>query len=246
MRRYRDCRSNTCRASRSSWCSSTFPAARDPLAQPCAHYGWSELTGAVERRAPARQLERTLEEALPQARSRDGAVAQSEAQRLAFWRLRETIPEAQTRAGGSLKHDMSVPVSAVATLLEQGIAAALAIAPQARVCAYGHVGDGNLHFNFQAPAGQSLQAFVDTHGAAISEGLVRARRRARGQRVRRARRRTAQAYAARALRRSGCARPDAHAETRTRPARSDEPGQGVVTGAAAAALAGGIAPFTSL
>jgi len=116
-------------------------------------------------------LEQALADALAAGTVLDGTLAQSEDQRRAFWRLRETIPEAQTRAGGSLKHDVSVPVSAVATLLARGMQAARAIAPQARVCAYGHVGDGNLHFNFQAPPGQSLEAFVAAHGAAISSAL---------------------------------------------------------------------------
>jgi FAD/FMN-containing dehydrogenase len=71
----------------------------------------------------------------------------------------------------SLKHDVSVPVSAVATLLAEGTAAGRAIEPAVRVCAYGHVGDGNLHFNFMAPAGQSLQEFAAQHGAAISDAL---------------------------------------------------------------------------
>ena len=83
----------------------------------------------------------------------------------------QTTQYPATRAGGSLKHDVSVPVSAIPDLLEEGAAAARAIAPDVRVCAYGHVGDGNLHFNFHAPAGETLQAFVDRHGAAISHAL---------------------------------------------------------------------------
>jgi FAD/FMN-containing dehydrogenase len=64
-----------------------------------------------------------------------------------------------------------VPVSAVPRLLEEGAAAARAIAPEVRLCAYGHVGDGNLHFNFQAPAGQGLAEFTARHGERISEAI---------------------------------------------------------------------------
>jgi FAD/FMN-containing dehydrogenase len=145
--------------------------ARDPLDAVHAHYALVEVASAAADDSVSTGLERALAQALDDGDVLDAAVAQNEDQRRAFWRLRETIPEAQTRAGGSLKHDVSVPVSAVAGLLEDGSIAARAIAPDVRICAYGHVGDGNLHFNFQAPAGQSLDAFVDAHGAAISAAL---------------------------------------------------------------------------
>jgi FAD/FMN-containing dehydrogenase len=148
-----------------------IPGTRDPLDAPRDHYVLTELMSTAPDQSLQTTLEQTLADALAAGMVLDGAIAQSEDQRRALWRLRETIPEAQTRAGGSLKHDVSVPVSAVAALLGRGTQAALALAPHARVCAYGHVGDGNLHFNFQAPAGQSLDAFVGQHGAAISSAL---------------------------------------------------------------------------
>jgi FAD/FMN-containing dehydrogenase len=148
-----------------------IPGARDPLGAPHSHYALIELASATSEDAQTTILEQALEQALEHGEIADAAVAHSEDQRRAFWRLRETIPEAQTRAGGSLKHDVSVPVSAVSELLERGSAVARAIAPGVRICAYGHVGDGNLHFNFQAPADQALPAFVDAHGAAISNAL---------------------------------------------------------------------------
>jgi FAD/FMN-containing dehydrogenase len=148
-----------------------IPGTRDPLQRRCEHHALIELASAAPDDPLEARLERTLEHALDAGEIVDAAVAQSEDQRRAFWRLRETIPEAQTRAGGSLKHDVSVPVSAVPALLAEGSAAARAIAPGVRVCAYGHVGDGNLHFNFQAPAGEMLQSFVDRHGEALSGAL---------------------------------------------------------------------------
>ncbi len=148
-----------------------LPNARDPLDAPHAHYALVEAASAAAGEAVSAALEHALAQSLEEGDVLDAAVAQNEEQRRALWRLRENIPEAQTRAGGSLKHDVSVPISAVARLLEEGSAAARALAPDVRICAYGHVGDGNLHFNFQPPAGQSLESFRDAHGAAISAAL---------------------------------------------------------------------------
>ncbi|EQD29214.1 protein containing FAD-linked oxidase, partial [mine drainage metagenome] len=73
-------------------------------------------------------------------------------ERLAFWRLRETIPEAQRLDGASLKHDISVPVAAIPEFIERAGAWLHESVPDGRLIAYGHVGDGNLHFNLnQAP-----------------------------------------------------------------------------------------------
>jgi FAD/FMN-containing dehydrogenase len=148
-----------------------IPGTRDPLARDCEHHALIELASTAADDALEARLERVLEQALDAGEILDAAVAQSEEQRRAFWRLRETIPEAQTRAGGSLKHDVSVPVSGVPILLAEGSAAARAIAPAVRVCAYGHVGDGNLHFNFQPPPGETLQTFADRHGEQLSSAL---------------------------------------------------------------------------
>ena len=98
----------------------------------------------------------------------DAVVASSERQRRAFWRLREAIPEAEKRAGRSVKHDVSVPLAslgAFARALENETRAAF---PEARLSVYGHVGDGNLHFNVLAPAGADPVAFRARHAASIS------------------------------------------------------------------------------
>ncbi|RYG64574.1 hydroxyacid dehydrogenase, partial [bacterium] len=77
----------------------------------------------------------------------------------ALWRLRESVPEAQRHAGGSLKHDVSVPVSALPRLIREGTALAERLAPEGFVVAYGHVGDGNLHFNLNQRRGADPAAF---------------------------------------------------------------------------------------
>ncbi|MBV1704768.1 MAG: FAD-binding oxidoreductase, partial [Hyphomicrobiales bacterium] len=90
----------------------------------------------------------------------DATVAASEARRAALWRLREFLPEAQKPQGGSIKHDVSVPVSKTPELIERASAAALRVVPDARVCAFGHLGDGNVHFNVSQPVGADKAAFL--------------------------------------------------------------------------------------
>jgi len=88
----------------------------------------------------------------------EAAFAESLAQREAMWRLRESVPEAQRHEGASIKHDVAVPVAALPEFLEQAAAAVARVAPNARLVAYGHVGDGNLHFNLSEPAGGTNRA----------------------------------------------------------------------------------------
>jgi FAD/FMN-containing dehydrogenase len=77
-----------------------------------------------------------------------------------MWKLRESIPEAQRRHGASLKHDVSVPVSEIPTLIERGSALMARFAPEGDVLAYGHAGDGNLHFNISQKPGADPAAFM--------------------------------------------------------------------------------------
>ena len=90
----------------------------------------------------------------------DATIAESEAQAGALWRLRETIPEAQRHAGESIKHDISVPVSQVPALLDRGAELLARLVPDGRVIAFGHMGDGNVHFNLSQRAGGDGAAFA--------------------------------------------------------------------------------------
>ena len=74
--------------------------------------------------------------------------------------MRESVPEAQRAEGASIKHDVSVPVASLPAFMEEATAAVLAIVPTARMVTYGHVGDGNLHFNVSEPAGGDRAAFL--------------------------------------------------------------------------------------
>jgi FAD/FMN-containing dehydrogenase len=106
-----------------------------------------------------------LEEALGEAWERDllldAAIAQSEAQRAAFWRIREDTPEANRRRGAVVSCDVSVPLAAMPALIERGRAAVAAVDPGLCINSFGHVGDGNLHFNVFPPRGQTREAWRD-------------------------------------------------------------------------------------
>ena len=82
----------------------------------------------------------------------DGVIAQTSEQARALWQIREGVPEAETRAGPSIKHDVSVPVAMIPALIEEGTALLERLYPGSRPVPFGHLGDGNLHFNLCAPA----------------------------------------------------------------------------------------------
>jgi D-lactate dehydrogenase (cytochrome) len=102
-----------------------------------------------------------LETALERELVLEGVMAESEDQANRLWRLRETIPEAQKRAGGSIKHDVSIPVSRVPEFIARAGAAVTARMPGIHVCAFGHVGDGNVHYNLTQPDGMKKADFLN-------------------------------------------------------------------------------------
>lgn len=91
----------------------------------------------------------------------DAALAATIEQRAAFWRLREELPNSQKPQGGSIKHDVSTPLGAIPAFLIEATAAVTAFMPGARVVAFGHLGDGNIHFNVSQPVGADTAAFLD-------------------------------------------------------------------------------------
>jgi FAD/FMN-containing dehydrogenase len=97
-------------------------------------------------------LEFVLEAALEAGLISDAAVAESEAQRQAIWKLREEHAEAQKREGASVKNDVSVPVSRVPDLIARASSACEALIPGVRPVPFGHLGDGNIHFNLEQPS----------------------------------------------------------------------------------------------
>jgi FAD/FMN-containing dehydrogenase len=116
-------------------------------------------------------LENALAAVLASGLVQDAVIAQSESQRRQLWRLRESIPAAEKLLGGSVKHDVSVPLGAMADYLARARAALAQRWPQARLSVYGHVGDGNVHFNVLAPLADDAAQFKAGEGEAISAVL---------------------------------------------------------------------------
>ncbi len=151
-----------------------IPDTADPLAAPAPWYVLVEATGGAK--FPLKQVvEEALGEAMTDALVGDAVIAESQAQRAALWRLRESLSEAQKKEGASLKHDVSVPVTAIPDFLARAITAVLKIVPDARPVPFGHLGDGNIHFNFSAPKGADGRAFAARRGdvARIVHDIVR-------------------------------------------------------------------------
>jgi FAD/FMN-containing dehydrogenase len=104
-----------------------------------------------------------LEDALATGQVVDGALAASEAQRALFWSLRESIPVAMIETPGSLKSDTAVPVAALVEFVERARAAVDAVVPDCVPVPFGHVGDGNIHFNVLPPPGMPAERFAERH-----------------------------------------------------------------------------------
>jgi FAD/FMN-containing dehydrogenase len=105
-------------------------------------------------------LEAILEKALEDSVVQDAAIAESEAQRAAIWKLREEHSEAQKREGASVKNDVSVPVSKVPAFIRKATASCERLMPGVRVVPFGHMGDGNIHFNLEQPPGADPAWFL--------------------------------------------------------------------------------------
>ena len=130
-----------------------IPCVVDPLSDPSPWYVLCEMSSARAETPLAHILEETLGAALVKGWVTDATIAQNERERAGFWRLREAIPEAQRKDGHSLKHDISVPVSQVPRFIQVAGDWVAQHVPQGVLVAYGHLGDGNLHFNINQRAG---------------------------------------------------------------------------------------------
>jgi FAD/FMN-containing dehydrogenase len=122
-------------------------ASSDPFDRSYPWYALLEVSLTRNDAGSREHIEEQLAAAMSAGEVSDAALAASEAQRGAFWRLRETIPEAQRHEGASVKHDISVTTSELPHFIVEASAAVTQILPGSRIIAYGHLGDGNLHFN---------------------------------------------------------------------------------------------------
>ncbi|GLK69959.1 FAD-binding oxidoreductase [Ancylobacter dichloromethanicus] len=137
-----------------------MPGAVRPLANTYEWYVLAELSSPTRAFDLGALLEEGLAAAMEAGEVLDAVIAASEAQAANLWRLREDMSEAQKHEGGSIKHDVSVPVSRVPEFLERALPACLAALPGLRPCPFGHVGDGNIHFNLSQPEGMEKAAFI--------------------------------------------------------------------------------------
>jgi len=141
-----------------------IPNARDPLAGKPAWQVLIELSGARDDLSAS--LEQALQEAAADGLVDDAALATSEAQTVALWALRENVSEAQKIEGVSIKHDIAVPVSRIAEFIARADAALLVAFPEVRIVCFGHIGDGNLHYNQSKSDVQSNSEFIAQTAAA--------------------------------------------------------------------------------
>ncbi|GEO84088.1 MULTISPECIES: FAD-binding oxidoreductase [Alphaproteobacteria] len=137
-----------------------IPGVRDPLSSPHDWYALIDISTSDSAETAETMINTLLEEAFEAGLIEDAAIASSLAQQTAFWHLRESMSEAQKPEGGSIKHDVSVPVSRVPRFLAEADAAVLALMPDARICAFGHLGDGNIHYNISQPVGADKAGFI--------------------------------------------------------------------------------------
>jgi FAD/FMN-containing dehydrogenase len=134
-------------------------ASRDPLASAYPWYVLIELSSQAHS-----GLRDVMEEILSQGHDKglvlDAAIADSLEQGKAFWRIRELFGEVQRHIGASIKHDVSVPVAAVPAFIAEADAAVAKFIPGSRTLPFGHVGDGNIHYNVMQPAGADKEKFL--------------------------------------------------------------------------------------
>lgn len=146
------------------------PDIRDPLPSQSEWRVLIELS--LPRPDGARDMmESLLAEAAEAGLILDATIADSEAQKAMLWKIRESVPVAEKAHGKALKHDVSVPVSRVAEFLERGEALVRQMAPQCDLIAFGHVGDGNIHFNVAAPKVADVDAYLEGEGLGVSKAI---------------------------------------------------------------------------
>ena len=144
-----------------------FPA----LPQPLADAPWTVLLEQSDNEGEAQaraRFEALLEAAMEAGCIDDAVVAESLTQSQALWHLRESIPLAQAQEGPNIKHDIALPVSAIPDFVAHTDAALAQAFPGMRLVNFGHLGDGNLHYNVQAPPGQPAAAFMERHEHAVN------------------------------------------------------------------------------
>jgi len=137
-----------------------FPKYRDPMAGQHDWYVLMDLSGSSDDGTIRALAERELGSAIETGIVEDVVIAESIGQSRGFWAMREDLPETQRLEGGSIKHDVSVPIARIPELIARGNAAVEKLMPGIRPLPFGHFGDGNLHYNMSQPVGMEQSAFL--------------------------------------------------------------------------------------
>ncbi len=135
-------------------------AVRDPLENAYPWYALIELSSVRSETDAQQMMEAILEQGFESGLVQDAAIAQNGAQADMFWKMREEMSPAQKPEGGSIKHDISVPVASIPAFIAEAAVAVEEMIPGARVVCFGHIGDGNLHYNVSQPLGAEKAAFL--------------------------------------------------------------------------------------
>jgi FAD/FMN-containing dehydrogenase len=144
-----------------------LPANRRPLSEASPYYVLLESSDFESEAHASERFEALLGEAMEAGDVTDAAIAGSIAQSRAFWAIRESIPEAQALEGRNIKHDIAVPISSIGRFIDETNAAIERDFPGVRMVVFGHLGDGNLHYNVSPAPGVSPEAFL-AHESAIN------------------------------------------------------------------------------
>ncbi|MBB3383045.1 MULTISPECIES: FAD-binding oxidoreductase [unclassified Rhizobium] len=155
-----------------------IPGVRDPLETVHPWYVLIDISTSDSAETAERMMTTLLEQGYETGLIQDATIASSEAQQKAIWHMRESMSDAQKPEGGSIKHDVSVPVAQIPQFMAEAEKAVVAAMPGARVCAFGHMGDGNIHYNISQPVGADKAEFIGrwreinkiVHGLVLQHG----------------------------------------------------------------------------
>ncbi len=142
-----------------------MPAARAPLESRWPWYILMEVSSGRSAEDARSQIENVLEAGIENGHAGDAVLAGSLSQAAAFWHVREFASEAQKYEGASIKHDIAMPVLAIPRFIDEAAVAVAAVSPAARVACFGHMGDGNLHYNVSQPPGEPPDRFLGLYPA---------------------------------------------------------------------------------
>ncbi len=137
-----------------------IPGVRDPLETAHPWYVLIDISTSDSAETAERMMSALLEQGYEAGLIQDATIASSETQQKAIWHMRESMSDAQKPEGGSIKHDVSVPVAQIPQFMAEAENAVAAAMPGARICAFGHMGDGNIHYNISQPVGADKAEFI--------------------------------------------------------------------------------------